>query len=40
VLLQPVSKPQNGGFIRQATKLFQLGKLTVQRGIKDTFLVD
>jgi hypothetical protein len=35
VLFQPVSKSKNGGLIRQAAKLLELGKLSVQRGVKE-----
>ena len=35
MFLQPVSKSKNGGLIGQAAKLFQLGKLPVQRGVKE-----
>ena len=34
VFLQPVSKSRNGGLIGQAGKLFELGKLPVERNVK------
>ena len=37
VFLQSVSKSRNGGLIGQATKLFQLGKLPLQRNVKEGF---
>ena len=34
MLLQPVAKALDGGFVEQATKLLELSKLSVQRCVK------
>ena len=37
VCLQPMFESKDGGLIRQAAKLLELGKLPVQRGVKEGF---
>ena len=38
VFLQPVRKPQDGALVRHAPIHIELGKLAVQRGVKEGFL--